>query len=587
MALARLKLSRILGGFWWERRNGWYGRFVESGAYPIAVNLFVALGFAGVLAVLGYAAFARSGGALLGAIAAVIVYLFVIAFLTSFGASVTHSARHAGTPTDVLVRCRKLLERHDFVLNADGTGAIEATRGAGAGTESKWRSCPLQLRAAVTAEGNETLLSIRCTGESAQHRFVRRLIWKTAEAAANLDRASLKAIDKTLVRRPGALFQGGLGTAVLTAMLACALLSTVALVAVSYRLSVYVLEMSQASAADDDVRRLQLQITTRIDSVLHAEAERLAGKLEKVGVKGTAPAEALRSLAPFSVPGELLAGVAEPQGKVALFTPASAQWTQDSLRGVRTYGLARLGDRVVRELPQPQARGLETQLAIKPGQLVLGASLTHADLARLAPERVDSGSVEITWFEAGRPFLRYGWQPGKGVRVDGGAGAIPGDVLVAAERRLEGAWTAIFRDVLVGGDVGSTAIRSEMRDGARHRVYYRVNRKDGAGGGWDGVSVARSYEPTFETREWILPLAIALALIALLPILIATVMLATMISNRISRPALQVRDALRSIGEGDYSVRLTPSRSDEIGQVQAQLNKTAEQLEQRGQTPPQ
>ena len=587
MALARLKLSRILGGFWWDRRDGWYGRFVESGAYPIAVNLFVALGFAGVLVVLGYAAFARSPGALFAAVAAIVCYLVVITFLTSFGSSVAQNARHAGAPSEVLARCRKLLERHDFVIGAETANAIEATRGAGAGSESKWRSCPLELRASVTADGSETLLSVRCTGESGRHRFVRRLIQKTAEAAANLDRASLKALDKTLVRRPGALFQGGLGTAVLTAMLGCAVLSTIALVAVSYRLSVYVLAMSQSTAADDDVRRLQLQITSRIDAVLHAEAERLAGKLEKAGAKGTAPAEAMRSLAPFSIPGELLAGVAEPLGKVALFSPASAQGAPESLRGARTYGLARLGDRVVRELPQPQGRGLETQLALKPGQLILGASLTHADLARLAPERIDSGSIEITYFESGRPFLRYAWQPGKGVRVDGGAGALPADVLANAERRLEADWTAIFRDLLVGGDVGSTAIRSEMRDGARHRVYYRVNRKDGASGAWDGVSVARSYEPTFETREWILPLSIALSLIALLPILIATIMLASVISNRISRPALQIRDALRSIGEGDYSVRLAPTRHDEIGQVQAQLNKTAEQLEQRGQTPPQ
>jgi HAMP domain-containing protein len=291
----------------------------------------------------------------------------------------------------------------------------------------------------------------------------------------------------------------------------------------------------------------------------------------------------MRGLAPFSVPGEFLAGVAEPQGKVALFSPASLQWTQDSLFGARRYGLARLGDRIVRELPQPQARDLEAQLALKPGQLIIGASMTHADLARLAPERIDSGSLEITFFESSRPFLRYAWRSGKGVRVDGGSGALPADVLANAARKLDSDWTAIFRDVLIGGDVGGTAIRKESRNGAPHRVYYRVTRKDGGKDGWDGVSVARSYEPTFETREWILPLAVALALIALLPVLIATFMLASLISSRISRPALQVRDALRSIGEGDYSVRLTPTRGDEIGQVQAQLNRTAEELEKRGQ----
>jgi len=224
---------------------------------------------------------------------------------------------------------------------------------------------------------------------------------------------------------------------------------------------------------------------------------------------------------------------------------------------------------------------------LKPGQLVLGASLTHADLARLAPERIDSGSVEVTFFDSSRPFLRYAWRPGKAVQVDGGSGGIPADILASAARRIDSDWTIVFRDVLVGGDVGGTAIRTEIRDGAAHRIYYRVTRKHDGTDAWDGVSVARSAEATLETREWLLPLAVALALIALLPVLIVTVMLASVISNRISRPALQIRDALRSIGEGDYSVRLAPTRRDEIGQVQAQLNKTAEALEQRGQNPPQ
>jgi len=586
MALLRLKLSRALGGFWWSRRDGWYGRFVESAAYPIAIDWFVAAGFACVLAVLGYAAFERSAGAVSGAVATVVVYLLAIAFLTSFGASVTQTARHEGAPAEVLARCRKLLEQHDFVFSAGSSEGIAATRGAGAGAESNWRSCPLQLEATVRPDGNATLLSVRSTGESATHRFVRQLILKTAGAAANLDRPGLESLDKTLVRRPGALFQGGLGTAVLGAMVVCAVLGTLAVVGVSYRLAAYVLEMSQANAATDEMRRLQVQLTSRIDAALHVEAARLAGRLEKSSVKGAAPAEALRGLAPFSVPGELLAGVAEPQGKVALFSPASVQWGKESLRGARTYGLARFGDRVVRELPQPLARELETQLALKPGQLVIGASLTHADLARLAPERIDSGSVEVTFFDAGRPFLRYVWRPGKSAQVDGGHGQIPADILANAARRIDSDWTMVFRDVLLGGDVGATATRSEMRDGAPHRVYYRVTRKEGGTDAWDGVSVARSTESTLETREWLLPLAVAFALIALLPVLIVTVTLASVISNRISRPALQIRDALRSIGEGDYSVRLAPARRDEIGQVQAQLNKTAEALEQRGQNQP-
>ncbi|MGH8673571.1 MAG: HAMP domain-containing protein [Burkholderiales bacterium] len=343
------------------------------------------------------------------------------------------------------------------------------------------------------------------------------------------------------------------------------------------------LNITQASAAADETRRMQVQLTSSIDAALRAEAERLAGKLEKAGAQGVAPADAVRSLAPFSVPGEFVAGMADPRGKLAMFHPASAAWTQDALTGARRHGLARVGNMVVRELPQPQARDLETQLGLKPGQLIIGASLTHADLARLAPERMGAGSLEVTFYDSSRPFLRYAWRPGKSVEVDTGSSALPADVLANAARRLEADWTVVFRDVLLGGDVGGIAIRKEIRDGAPHRVSYSVAKKDGSKDAWDGVSVARSYEPTFETREWILPLAIALALISLLPVLIVTVVLASVISSRISRPALQVRDALRSIGEGDYSIRVQPARGDEIGQMQAQLNKTAEELERREQ----
>ncbi len=98
---------------------------------------------------------------------------------------------------------------------------------------------------------------------------------------------------------------------------------------------------------------------------------------------------------------------------------------------------------------------------------------------------------------------------------------------------------------------------------------------------WYGVSIARAYEPRLETREWLLPLAIALGLIAFVPLLIATVLFAGAISDRIARPALQLRSALRSLGEGDYSVRFRRTRSDEFGEMQAELSRIAEQLERR------
>lgn len=581
MVSVRLEISRVLGGFWWRRRSGWYSRFIDSWAYPVAIDFAAAGGFAGVLSVLGYAAFDRSPAALGWSVLAVAAYLLVLAFLTSFGACVTCAARHDASPVELLARYRKLLERHDFEIRGETPASTEAARGARAGAQSNWRSFPLELSATVAPSDGAATLTVRCTGESGRHRFVRGLILKTAEAAANLDSEALGSLDKTLVRRPGALFQGGLGTMVLIAMLACAVLSTVVLVGVSRLLATYVFTTTQVGAAAEEIQRLQIQLTSGIDAALRAEAERLAEKFEKSGPKGGTPGEALRNFAPFNVPGEFVAGVAGPRGKVSILHPPGAQWTQDVRNAASRFGLARLGNRVVRELPQPQARDLEARLGLKPGQLIIAASLTLPDLARLAPERIESGSLEITFFDSSRPFLRYAWRPGKAPQVDAGSGTLPADVLANAERRLEADWTVIFRDVLFGGDVGGTAIRNEMRDGAPHLVYYSVAKKEGGKDDWDAVSVARIHEPVFETREWILPLTVALALIALLPVLIVTVALASFISNRISRPALQVRDALRSIGEGDFSVRLRPARNDEIGQLQTQLNRTAEQLAKR------
>jgi len=59
------------------------------------------------------------------------------------------------------------------------------------------------------------------------------------------------------------------------------------------------------------------------------------------------------------------------------------------------------------------------------------------------------------------------------------------------------------------------------------------------------------------------------------------ILVATILSGRIARPVLQVRDALRCISEGDYSVRMEAKRSDEIGQLQKLVNHTAEELRKR------
>lgn len=586
MTSMRFKLSRVFGAFWLRRQDGWFGRFVESRAYLPAIICVAGAGFVFVLAVLGLAVLDHGLAALLWSAVTVATYLLVLLFLTSFGASVAQTVGHDASPAELLARCRKLLEQHDFEIQRATPDRIVAARGARAGAESEWRNFPLEVVATVALSGESATLSVCCTGESAANRFVRGLIRGTAEASAKLDHASLQALDKTLVMRHGGVFQSGLASRVFIALLTCAVVSTVLLAGVSYKLATFVLDFTLASAAADDVRRLQFQLVSGIDAALRLEADRLASMIDKSESRGNAPAEVLPALAPFRAPGEFIAGLVQPDGGVALIQlsrPGSpgARWTPDVYQEVQARALVRLGDKVFRKLPQTQARDLEARLGLKAGGLMIGTALTHGDLARLAPAALESGSLEITFFDSGRPFLRYAWHPGKGLHVDGGSAALPGDVIANAARRLEADWTVIFKDVLFGGDFAGTAIRMERHDGALYRVYYNVSKESGAGTGWDGVSVARSHDPALETREWILPLATSLALIALLPVLILTTVLANLVSNRISRPALQIRDALRSLAEGDYSVRVEPTRSDEIGKLQAQLNQTAGELRKR------
>lgn len=580
MTPVRLRFSRVFGDFWWRRREGWYGRFVESAAYPVAMALVASAGLALILVVLGFAVLDRTASAAAWSVIAIALYLLGISFLTSFGASVTQVVRHGVPPERLLGRCRELLAQRGFTVLGESPNEIRAARGESAGAESTWGGFPLEVRFVASAVDGGSALSVRCTGESGRHRFVRSLVSRTAQAAATLDPASWQAIDKTLVKRPGALFEGGLGTVVLAAMIGCAVLSTVLLIGASYLLANYVLNVTQAKTVADDIRQMPLQLTAGIDAALRAETERLAGRIGKSGIPASTALDTVRTLAPFSVPGEFLAAVADSKGRVLSAPGAGAQWTQDSLNAARRFGLARLGNAVARELPPPHARDLEALLGLKAGQLLIGASLSHADLARFAPARMHSDPLEITFFDSTRSFLRYAWYPGKSVQVDAGSSALPADVLAGVARRTDD-WTAVLRDVLFGGDVGGIAVRSEVRDRTPYRVHYSVARKDGGTDAWDGVSIARPYEPVLETREWILPLAIALGLIVFMPLLIATVMLASAISDRITRPALQLRQALRSLGEGDYSVRLQPARADELGGMQAELSRTAEELAKR------
>lgn len=53
------------------------------------------------------------------------------------------------------------------------------------------------------------------------------------------------------------------------------------------------------------------------------------------------------------------------------------------------------------------------------------------------------------------------------------------------------------------------------------------------------------------------------------------------IARRIANPIIGIRDAMRIIAKGDYSVRIAQEGNDEIGQLQKHLNNMAEELQKR------
>jgi len=586
MTSVRVRLSGAFGRFWLRRQDGWYGRFVESRAYAPTI-LFVALsGFALVLVILSLAVIAYSAAWLVWSLVAVAAYLLLLMFLTSFGVTAAHSAKHAETPAELHARCRRLLLQHDFEIRHETPGSLLAARGIEAGAESEWRNFPLEITATVDPSEGGATLSVRCTGESAAHRFVRRLILKTCEATANLDDKALQALDKALVMRRGGLFQGGLASHVFAALLICTVLSAVLVAGVSYGLATFVLDATVASAATEDARRLQFQLASEIDRPLRSDVGRLARALEKTAPRSVAPREVLRDLESSSVPGELVVAVMQPAGGIALIHPSgsgplAARLTPQVVKEMPHRLLYRVGDRILHALPHTSTRDLETRLGLKAGELVIGMALSHDDLARLAPRSIAIGPMEITFFDTGRPILRYTWRPGKEPKVDGGSGILPRDVIASAAKSKEDDWTAIFKNVLFGGSFEGTTVRIETRDHVPYRVVYSVSQRGSAATGWDGISIVREYDQKFETRDWIPSLAISLALLAMLPVLILAIALAKLVSDRVSRPVLQIRDALRSIAEGEYAVRVDTSRSDEIGKLQKLVKRTAKALRKR------
>lgn len=191
-------------------------------------------------------------------------------------------------------------------------------------------------------------------------------------------------------------------------------------------------------------------------------------------------------------------------------------------------------------------------------------------LARLARRL---GPMEYTVWRGGRAESRMAWDRAGLPVPSTGEVALPDEVVA---RRTAAPALFAWRDLLVPG-ARAREFGQLRRAGGRLELY---DVRAGPGGSLDGASLAVSASG-WEAWEGAAAQAFAGLIVLLIGLLAAFAVLGTWLSQRLARPLLGVRDALRTITEGDFSVRIATERRDEVGQLERAVNKAAEELHRR------
>jgi class 3 adenylate cyclase len=184
--------------------------------------------------------------------------------------------------------------------------------------------------------------------------------------------------------------------------------------------------------------------------------------------------------------------------------------------------------------------------------------------------------MRFTAFERGRPVAAFEWDA-RGVKAPA-VGAEPPAEVVAALRAPR---TSSPLDPRRWRELASPASRADelgLLSQERGWPALYVLRQGPQGlSGW-ALAAPAAAPGAFEDAGL---LGAAGVLVPLILLLAAYAFLGTWLSQGIARPLLRVRDALRRIGEGDFSVRLASKRTDEVGQLARAADWAAEELRRR------
>jgi class 3 adenylate cyclase len=515
---------------------------------------------------------------------AIWIILFPLLMFTAHSVAAA-SASHPGGASDILAECAGLLESQGFTVKKLTQPSLLAKRKnvsrlPKGGVEQEWKVFPIRVLVTATESGSSSVIEV--TGECKIPQ-VRQVLAQTCRAVAALDGLELARLDRVIPVRQGGLSLSGLGRKIFSSIALFSLISVVvtlglgAIVQRNFLNSimgysagrVYLFEMR-----DHIFDTLELPVQFEIDRQLAAQPS----------VAGLPAAEKLAGIKPILAEGQLVIALQQADGTINLIQPRPGDEVEPIVRamflsdlGDASERMEQAGDRIFLRFNRRYRGKLASRLGLEGGQLAIGLLLSYAELATLAPKNRSWSGIELTYYKHGTSLLRYSWWVDS-VIVNQGAGSLPREVIVKI-------MDATMPNLIFWLPDQFYTFHEETHNGRDQWVSYAGDYSSKRG--WSGWSIAfdkrnRSDFPNlFLEKELYIFAIVQVGIAALLPLLFLVFICSPFIAARISRPVLAVRDALRAISEGDYSVRLKTERKDEIGQLQQMLNRTAEELRKR------
>jgi len=454
--------------------------------------------------------------------------------------------------------------------------------------EKEWKEFPIRVLVTATESGSSSALDVlvQC-GISMQ---VRSMLVHTSRSIAELDGLGLARLGREIPVKQRGLSLSGLGKKIAMALGIFSLIS----VAVSLGLGAMV-QRNFLNAAmgyivggeflsdrwDHVLDSLELPVRQEIDRQLIAQAMD----------NGLPAAQRLGSLDPGTAEGRLVIALKQSDGAITLILPRQESVLEPAARALFLSGLGDLservekaGDRVFVRFSRHFQRELASRLGLMDGgQIASGLLLSYPELASLMPKGTSYwNGTELTYYQHGNSILHFAYSK-DGVVVNQGAGALPHEAIM----EMMGAST--IPPIYFWFPSWPYTFHEETRNGSDYWVYYTGESREGSWSGWS-IAFDRKYSGGFPNvfidnvpKSLYTLVSVQIGLAAILPLLILVLVCSPFIARRIARPVLAVRDALRSISDGDYSVRLQQDHlgRDEIGQLQQMVNHTAEELHKR------